>query len=387
MVSGLDGVDWPRQRIEGHGHFTATATDLAFDVVLRAGTAGTGAERTARLTVESVTAVSQPVFHLDEKSLTIEGATIDPYTLDGWKKAATDAFNSAPAGQAITGKLVDALTDDSLRDRLSAAVTDQLAKALDGVLGAVPPGALPTDDRGFPAKYGPLEVYLFDRLRACVNDTASGFYPPTVVLGATDPVLEPYRVGRIDLGSYRIGVAQAQLTFYDVTVNGISNVLIPVEDARLTEEGIAATLRLGRLPGDGKVPLPPLTVTGTGVIAFPDTADGARDDDDTITGAITVTVEGPSATAGVSFTGRDADELTIGLDSLTLTIAPPDLKVTIRLEESSPWEKAINQVLNKDEVKRRIVEGTQQTADAHRADIAKELTTNARTVVRAKLGG
>ncbi|MGW7008042.1 hypothetical protein ACWGCW_35935 [Streptomyces sp. NPDC054933] len=394
VVQGLTGVDWPRQRIEGHGQFTLTATDLVFDVVLRAEAAGTGADRTAQLTVESITVTSQPTFHLDEDSLTIDGSTIDKDTLSIWKQAAADAFNSAEAGQALTAKLVATLADPSFRDQFSATVTAQLAKALDGVLGAVPSGTLPSDDGGFPAKYGPLEVYLFDRLRASVNDTGSGFYPPTVVLGAADPVLEPYGLGDIDLGSYKIGVATADLSFKDAAIKGISNLLVPVKDATLTDGGIGATLRFGQLSGAGKVPPPPLTITGTGVVSFPDAAAAAAaperaavGDDDTIEGDITITIDQPSATAGLSFTGRDADELAIGLTTLSLAVATKDLQVAIHLKEPSPMEKIIQQVLNKDEVKQKIIDGVRSTVDTHRADIAKELTDNARAVIHTKLEG
>ncbi|QLE75824.1 hypothetical protein FGW37_01560 [Streptomyces rectiverticillatus] len=392
MVKGLEGVEWPRQEIEGHGPFTVTVQDLAFDVVLRAEATGTGAGRAPQLTVESITVASQPAFRLDD--LAIEGSTVDPDTLDIWKQAAVDAFNSPDAGQALTAKLAGTLTDRSFRDQFSSTVTAQLAKALDGVLGAVPAGGLPSDDSGFPAKYGPLEVYLFDRLRASVNDTGSGFYPPAVVLGATSPTLEPYDVGDIDLGSYKIGVATASLGFKGGTIKGISNVLIPVKDAALTDGGIGAALRFGRLPGAAKVPPPPLTITGTGVVSFPDAAAAAAAaehaavrDDSTIEGDITVTIDQPSATAALSFTGRDADELTIGLDALTLAIATKDLQVTIHLKEPSPLAKIIQQVLNKDEVKQKIIAGVQGAADTHRADIAKELTDNARAVIHAKLKG
>ncbi|GAB2712569.1 hypothetical protein [Kitasatospora kifunensis] len=387
VVKGLEGVEWPRQEIEGHGQFTVTAQDLAFDVVLRAEPTGTGVNRTPQLTVESITVASQPTFHLDEKSLTIEGSTIDQATLEVWKQAAADAFNSDDAGKALAAKLVDTLAAPSFRDQFSATLTGQLAKALDGVLGAVPQGNLPSDDSGFPAKYGPLEIYLFDRLRACVNDTGSGFYPPTVVLGASDPVLEPYDVGDIDLGSHKIGVVTADLSFKGGTIKGISNLLIPVKDAALTDGGIGATLRFGRLPGAAQVPAPPLTITGTGVISFPDSSGSAVDDDDTIKGDLTVTIDQPTATAALSFTGRDADELTIGLDALALDLVTKDLQVAIHLQEPSPLEKIIQKVLNSDEVKQRIITGVQGTADSHRGDIAKELTANARTVIRAKLGG
>lgn len=380
VVEGLTGVEWPRQEIEGHGQFTMTATDLVLDVALRVEAAGSGSGRAAQLTIDSIAVVGQPAFALDEKSLTIEGSTIDENTLDGWKDAAADAFNSPEAAQALTAKLVGTLTDPAFRTQFSGTLTGQLDKAIDGVLGAVQ-GSLPSADSGFPAKYGPLDVYLFDRLRASVTDTASGFYPPTVVLGASSPTLEPYSLGDIDLGSHNIGVATVDFAFNGGSVKGVSNVQIPVADAGLIDTGIGATLRFGQLPGGGGVPAPPLTLTGTGLISFP------GDPDSDLDGDITVTIAHPSAPAKLSFSGRDADELTIALDDLTLSVTPSDLAVTLKLSDPSPFEAAIQKVLNKDEVKQKIIDGVQSTVAAHRTDVAKELTTNARTVIRTKLDG
>ncbi|MFF8912847.1 hypothetical protein ACF08M_05840 [Streptomyces sp. NPDC015032] len=377
-INGLQGVEWPRQRIEGHGHFALTVKDLAFDVVLRAEVAGTGADRALQLAVESITLASQPGFHLSEDSLTIEDSKLDPDLLDVWKQSAAGAFNHRDARKALTEKLVGTLAEAAFRDELSATATTQLAKALDGVLGAVPHGGLPHDDSRFPARYGPLEVYLFDRLRASVNDPDSGFYPPTVVLGATNPALEPYDIGHIDLGTHKLGVAPVTLTFKDIRIKGISNVLVPTGDTALTDEGLAATLRFGRLPGDTKTPPPPLTITATGVLSFPDSTD-------VIEGDITATANQPSATVDLSFTGHDADDLNVGLNSLNLTLATNDLHVTLHLKEPSFWDKAAQKILNQDETKQKIVEGVQTAADAHRADIAQQITENARAVIHAKL--
>ncbi|GAA3030181.1 hypothetical protein GCM10020000_03540 [Streptomyces olivoverticillatus] len=396
MVNGLEGVEWPRQEIEGHGQFTMTAQDLAFDVVLRAEATGTGADRIPQLTVESITVASQPTFHLDEKSLTIEGSTIDQATLDIWKRAAADAFNSADARQGAHRETRRHPRRPLLPrpvlvhgHRPAGQGTGRGARRGADGQPAVGRQRLPGQVRSA----GGLPLRPAARLR---ERHGLRLLPPTVVLGATDPTLEPYGLGDLDLGSYKIGVATADLGFKRGSIKGISNVLIPVKDAALTDGGIGATLRFGQLPGDAKVPAPPLTITGRWSVSFPDAAAAAaaapehattNDDDDTIEGDITIKIDQPSATAGLSFSGRDADELTIGLDALTLAIATKDLQITVDFDQPTIWKAAIEKVLNKDEVKQKIIDGVQSTADTHRADIAKELTDNARTVIHTKLEG
>ncbi|SHL84210.1 hypothetical protein [Streptomyces yunnanensis] len=369
VLKGLDkyGVHWPSQQIEGRGKFRFTVRDLAFDVRLSIDVAGSGAGRTAKVTVESVAIATKPTFTLDEKALTIEGDTVTEKTKDVWKKSAKNAFNSDESAKALTAKLAAALNADDFRTEFSGSVTDQLSKALDGVLGT---GPLPADSGQPPTGDGPLDVYLFDRVRAALNDKGSGFYPPTVVRGSTDPKLDPLKIDNIELGVHKVIVVDVDFHLEDVVVGGIPNVLIPAEDAALVAGGIDATLRFGRISGE-----PQITVHATGVGKIVKSGDHFH-------GPVVVTVNQPSVALGLSFSGRDADELTIGLRSLDLQVTEDKLSIEVHIGK---WD--LSSLFNSSDIKNRVIKGIQDGANDRKNDIAKALTDNARKVIAAKLKG
>ncbi|MEV4506812.1 hypothetical protein [Streptomyces klenkii] len=370
VLKGLDayGVDWPSQKIEGTGQFLFTVTGLAFDVELSIEASGSGADRTAKVTVQSVAIAGTPVFTLDKDHLTIEGDTVTDLTKEVWMNSAVAAFNSPDAATALTAKLAAALNADDFRTQFSGSVTQQLGKALDGVFGT---GRLPADSGTPPAGDGPLEVYLFDRVRASLNDTGSGFYPPTVVESSSDPRLDPLSIDTIDLGDHQVMGVSVNFTLNDVTVNGISDVLIPVEDAALVAEGVDATLRFGRISQT------PITVKASVVATFKS--------GDRLNGTMSTTARQPSAALGLSFSGPDADALTIGLRSLTVSIDPDRLDINVHVDGLP--DQAVHDILNTSQIKAGFIQGVQAGAAQRKDDIAKALTDNARKVIAQKLTG
>ncbi|MEV4921444.1 hypothetical protein [Streptomyces roseoverticillatus] len=371
VLKGLDayGVDWPSQQIEGRGQFRVAVTDLAFDVRLSIEVTGTGAGRTAKATVESIATVGAPVFTLDQGHLTIEGDTISDLNKQIWIQSAVTAFNSPDAAKALTAKLAAALDADDFRTRFSASVTEQLDKALDNVFGT---GTLPAASGRPPTGDGPLEVYLFDRVRASLNDTGSGFYPPTVVKSSSDPKLDPLSIDTIDLGDQQVLGVPVNFKLNDVTVSGISDVLIPVEDAALVSEGVDATLRFGRISQTL------LTVKATVVATFVKSGDQLH-------GTMNTTAQQPSVALGLSFSGPDADDLTIGLRSLTVGVDPAHLDINVHVDQLP--DKVLHDILNTAEIKAGFIQGVQDGAVQRKDDIAKALTDNARKVIAEKLSG
>ncbi|PSJ30119.1 hypothetical protein B7P34_03745 [Streptosporangium nondiastaticum] len=371
VLKGLDayGVDWPSQAIEGRGEFLFTVTGLVFDVRLSIEATGTGAGRTAKVTVESVATVGTPVFTLDKDHLTIEGDTVSELNKQLWIQSAVAAFNSPDAATALTAKLSDALNADDFRTQFSGSVTDQLDKALDNVFGT---GALPADSGPPPTGDGPLEVYLFDRVRASLNDTGSGFYPPTVVESSSDPNLDPLSIDTIDLGDHQVMGVPVNFTLNDVSISGIADVLVPAEDASLVAEGVDATLRFGRIAQA------PITVKASVVATF--TKSG-----DKLNGTMTTTAEQPSVALGLSFSGPDADDLTIGLRSLTVDADPARLDINVHVDGLP--DDALHQILNTSEIKAGFIQGVQDGAAQRKDAIAKALTDNARKVIAGKLAG
>ncbi|WP_274918672.1 hypothetical protein [Streptomyces sp. WZ-12] len=370
-LKGLDayGVEWPSQAIDGRGKFLFAVRNLAFDVQVSIEASGTGAGRTAQATVEHVTVATRPEFTLDPDHLTIEGDTVTEDTKKVWMTSAVMAFNSPDAAKALTDRLGDALNAEDFRTQFSGAVTDQLAKALDGALGA---GPLPADGIQPPPGDGPLGVYLFDRVRASLNDTGSGFYPPTVVRSSTDPVLDPLSIDSIDLGEQQLLGQPVHFTLNDVTIGGIADVLIPTEDASLVAEGVDATPRFGRVSGT------PITIAAAVVVTFVKSGDE-------IDGTMNTTVQQPSVALGLSFDGPDADHLTIGLHSLAVDVDPNNLDIKVHVDGLP--DDALHTILNASQVKDAFIKGVQDGADQRRDDIAKALTDNARKVIAEKLTG
>ncbi|WP_424887325.1 hypothetical protein [Streptomyces sp. XH2] len=371
VLKGLDayGVDWPSQGIEGRGQFLFTVTGLVFDVQLSIEATGTGAGRTAKVTVESVATVGTPSFTLDKDHLTIEGDTVSDLNKQIWIQSAVAAFNTPDAAKALTAKLADALNADDFRTQFSGSVTEQLDKALDSVFGT---GTLPADSGQPPAGDGPLEVYLFDRVRASLNDTGSGFYPPTVVTSSSDPKLDPLAIDTIDLGDQQVMGVPVNFKLNDVTVGGISDVLVPAGDAALVAEGVDATLRFGRISGT------PITVKAAVVATFVKSGDH-------LDGTMSTTAQQPSVALGLSFSGPDADSLTIGLRSLAVDVDPARLDISVHVEGLP--DDALHKILNTAEIKAGFIKGIQDGAAQRKDDIAKALTDNARKVIAEKLSG
>ncbi|MEO3973540.1 hypothetical protein [Streptomyces sp. CAU 1734] len=363
------GVDWPSQTIEGHGEFLFTIEDMAFDVRLTIEPAGSGSARTPRAVVESVAIVSTPVYTLDPDRLTIDGDTVTDANRKAWKGAAVLAFNSPDAATTLTTRLAGTVDAEDFRTQFSGSVTDELATALDGVLGT---GALPSSGGRPPAGDGPLEVYLFDRVRASLNDSGSGFWPPSVVRSADDPPLEPLAIDTIDLGDHQILGTQVNFTLDDVTVDGISDVLIPDDDAALAAGGADATLRFGRISRT------PITVAASVTATFVSSGDR-------LDGTMTTTAQQPSVALGLSFSGPDADSLTIGIGSLTVDIDPDGLDIGVHVEGLP--DAAVHTILNTADIKDGFIKGVRDGVGARRDDIAGALTENARKVIAAKLAG
>ncbi|WP_051777265.1 hypothetical protein [Streptomyces violaceorubidus] len=394
VVRGLEGVSWPKQVVEGRGTLELTARDLAFDVQVALHVSGKGSGRTLAARVDSISLAAgvTPTFCLARENLTIEDEGTDSESIERWKHAALEAVNSADAGRELRAAMEAALSDPGQRDEFSTMVTQQLAASLDGVLGSVPTGALPVE--GSDTGTGPVEQYLFDRVRHAVNSPASSFYPPAVIHSLDDPGLVPYRIPTLDLGPQSVeDIELSAVRLHDVTVDGLPNLLIPPEDARLTAEGIDLTLRLGRITGrpeipgtrgsDGsplRVPEPPLVLTGRFEAVFPPSSE---DEDDVLRGQFKASLARPSVAAGLVFSGPDADALEISLRSLDLRLAPEEL--TVEVTTGDLFREVMRSLFDSAQVKTVLVQGIRTRTAARKDEIAAGLSTAARDIIAAHL--
>ncbi|MFE2438390.1 hypothetical protein [Streptomyces sp. NPDC059409] len=394
VVRGLEGVSWPKQVVEGRGTLELTARDLAFDVQVALHVSGKGSGRTLAARVDSISLAAgvTPTFSLAKEDLTIEDEWTDPGLIEHWKQAALEAVNSPDAGKELRAAMEAALSDPGQRDEFSMVVTQQLAAALDGVLGPVSTGALPVE--GSDTGTGPVEQYLFDRVRHAVNSPASSFYPPAVIHSLDDPGLVPYLIPLLDLGPQSVeDIELSSVRLHDVTVHGLPNLLIPPQDARLTADGIDLTLRLGRITGrpeipgtrgsDGaplRVPEPPLALTGRFEAVFPPSGE---DEDDVLSGTFTASLRRPSLAAGLVFGGADADALEISLCSLDLELTPEEL--TVDVTTGDLFREVIRSLFDSAQVKTVLLRGIRERTAARKDEIAAGLSTAARGIIAAHL--
>ncbi|MFJ9669921.1 hypothetical protein ACIRP5_03905 [Streptomyces sp. NPDC101221] len=394
VVRGLEGVSWPKQVVEGRGTVALTAHDLTFDVRTTLHVSGSGSGRVLAARVDSVDVAADSAlsFSVAEEDLTIEDEWASSRMVNGWKRAAIDAIESDQAAKELKAAMETALSAPAQRDEFSRAVTGQLAAVLDGVLGPVPAGALPVGGSGTGP--GPVEQYLFDRVRHAVNSPASSFYPPAVIHSLDDPGLVPYRIPLLDLGPQSIeDIELSAVRLHDVTVHGLPNLLIPPEDARLTDDGIDLTLRLGRIAGrpeipgtrgpDGsphRVPEPPLVLTGRFEAVFPPSGE---DEDDVLRGDVTASLTRPSVPAGLVFSGPDADALEISLRSLDLELAPEEL--TVEVTTGDLFREVIRSLFDSTEVKTVLLRGIRARTAARKDEIAAGLSAAARDIIAAQL--
>ncbi|WP_079134099.1 hypothetical protein [Streptomyces sp. EN23] len=394
VVRGLEGVSWPTQVVEGKGRLTLTVQDLAFDVGVGLHISGSGLRRTLAARVDSigVAADSRPTFSLAEEDLTIEDEWTNRILLEGWKESALNAIRHPDAGAAFRAAMEAALSDPGQCKEFSTTITQQLTAVLDGVLVPVPDGALPTGESG--AGPGPVEQYLFDRVRYAVNSPSSDFYPPAVVHSIQDPGLAPLRIASLDLGEQSIDdIELSSVRLHDITLEGIPNVLIPPQDAQLTAQGIDVGLRFGRITGrpdipgtrgaddsPHQVPEPPLVLTGRFEALFPP---DDEDEDDVIRGDITATVMRPSLLMGLVFDGPDADALQISVPSLDLELSPEEL--TVDVATGDVFREVIRTLFNSPGVKAKILQEIRARATAQKDEIAAGLTAATRDIIAANL--
>ncbi|MFJ1791634.1 hypothetical protein [Kitasatospora griseola] len=347
-------VLWPIDQVSGTGTFSLIVSGLVVHITLRIQVTGAGTGRRIRLSVEAVRAEGDggqecPIFTLVPDKLTVDDPT-DPNCVKSealkkvWICNAVMVFDCQQARTALTQQLDATLNLEDSLAQFGAAVTELLDHVLDAALGTVQQGELAG---GVPPGNNPVDQYLFDRLRTSVGKAKSPFYPPSVLLSAKRPTIEPYwieemEVGDIDLGDW--GTAE-DVRFVKATVTGTSNAVVPPEKAVLDRGTVRATVALSALRGRPPVPDPPLKLTGT----FCFTYQGSQSPD----GGLTVTVDASSLTAALSFSGADVDSLGITFGALTAGFENKDLDITVDLK-GGEFEGIVNEALKGDSIKNDV---------------------------------
>lgn len=378
----------PDNDIRGTGTFKITMTGVYVDATVVVAVNGTGPARTLQLTISEMT--------LRGAEGKLPDLTVDELTLDTsmtwiadniWLPKAKDALASEDGRKGLLLNISAALNQPSNRQTLEQTLSKHFSGVLDDTLGPIPPNTLPSSG---PAVSNPADQYLFDRVRASLNTSASDYYLPKVVSRNTDPNLEPYRIDVISLGDQSAeGLDFRNLQLKQVVIQGLSNIAAPADRLALQENSMDGTLLLSTLSPPPQVPVvrggstvnvqvpaSPLLITGQ----FSLQVDG---DDEPLGGSFTIRVVRSTVSASMMATGGELAELNIQFSKLQLDAALGDIRIELQID--SAFGDIINEVFNQDDIKRRALEGINARAAQNLGAIGRTATDGAKKIIAGKL--
>jgi hypothetical protein len=373
--------DWvPRAAIRGLGDLTVTLTDVFIDAALTMTVVGSGPGRTLQVAVDTITVRGPEPGQLP--NLVVDNLTVETqweWMANAiWLPQAKRAIESPDGTRGLIDNLDASLNESDNRTKLGAQLTAQINTSTERILGTIGSGGLPSD-AGQQAS-NPVDQYFFDRLRVAVNAPDSGYYLPKVVSCSNDPPLEPYDAGTITLGDQAVeGIPFQNCRCMDVTITGFSNVLGPANQLILTPAQIDATLNLSTIgsPTIAHVPKPPLTITG--IFSFE--AEGMP----AMTGGLTITVIPSRVRAMVQTAGQDLDQLVLTFEKLELQAEFNALTISVDID--SMFKSLIDQVVNRDDIKSKILGSINARLSQHLGGISQSATRGVRTSITSALDG
>lgn len=380
----------PHTAVSGGGHFKVTLTDFWVDAQASIALHGSGPARTLQVTVNRLEAhgsgdAASPQVQVDQLGIDTE--------LQGfkgaWLTAADDALTSAQGRAALTANLNATLNQPGFLQSLSDTLTHEFARLLDGNLGSVPAGGLPA----YPAAPGenPVDGYIFDRLRAALNDPVSDYYLPQLVCGNADPPLDPLVVGTVDLGPQ--GTADIQfsdVTLEQVALAGLANIQAPPDQMTTAPPGLRATLVAGGLnppptvtvvrggaPTRVTVAAPPLRLSGQFTCLL-------GQGEQPLAGAFTCQVRSAQVAVALAASGAQLEDLVVRFTEVILRVALTDLQIDVVID--SVFKDIVNGIFNTDRFKQQALDAVNAQLAAHLDVLGRAATDAAKRQIATRLG-
>jgi len=375
-----------RDEITGVGDISLVFDELYAEATVDIGVSGQGADRKLAVRIDSLslrgaTAGSLP--NVSVPRLTIE-TTYGKIIENIWINAAKDVLTSDAGRQALITNLNATLNHQGSLAQIADALTANLQRTFDSVLGPAPAGLLPS---GKPLS-NPVDSYLVDRIRLALNLPESSFYAPRVVATAHDPQLEPFKIDKVELGPQTIdGLPLAGLNLLDVNIVGFSNAVVPQDRLTVVGDIVTGYVEVGTITtptfvsgGSGEklhIPPPPLTLSLNFELVLP------AGDGDPLTGSATATVATAEVTAIAELSGADAANLIVDFSDIALNISSANMKIDAKIDSS--WTDIVNQILNLDSNKKLFVDAINSKARASLGQVSQSATTDARKIIANRL--
>jgi hypothetical protein len=385
---------WQKIAINGSGTILASFAQAYVDADLQITVRGAGRTRKlqvvlTRLKVRGATADTWPEFILDpENGLTIESRMWIAQSM--WLVWAKTAIEAAEGQQGIFQQLNTSLNQPRYLESLSQLFTAQLDRMTDSVLGPIPDGSLP--DESGASSGNPVDRYLFDRIRIALNNPGCEWFLPEVIRNFPHPSLEPLTIEEIALPDQKITLMGAemrftQIKFTGITLTGVSNLSAPPAQLTFNGADIEVLLNLSvlnpppsvRTPsGMQPVPPPPLVAAGN----FTMLPEGETDP---LTGAFGLQIQSSNVRMTFRLSGTEVADLKIKVTRLQWETDPEKMALTLRID--SVFRKSIEQMVNRPELKRRIVAELNAALLPKLDEIGNTATSAAQKTITARLDG
>lgn len=340
--------------VKGTGTFKSTITGCVLNSDVSISTDGSGPKRNLALTINRLNLVDATDQTVKVKTV-VSSINAEPGYEEIWKKASEEALNDDSASAAMIMNANNVLNQPENLGSLEQTMNSQLNNSMDTLFGSVSSNGLP-DDTGQKFE-NPADLYLFDRIRLALNNRNCNFYIPRQLIATTSPCLEPYAIGKIELGKQTIkGLTWNPNVLSEISIKGLSNNMAPanlmvMKDGVLDMETNQGALKNtdDRRSVDGKeIPAPPLTVSGRFSLHPPCM--------DAITGSFTVRVKTSHLKIRTGAGGASVDDMIIDVRCLALGFDLADMTIDFTFDKSSSLAGFAKELANRDEVKQIILD-------------------------------
>lgn len=383
--------------IEGIGDFTAQVTNCCIDVNIQINIVGQGDNRSLNLSILSMivrgeTLGSSP--DISYSNLTLTNTSLPSSSQDAILNMARTALESDQGIKAMIQAINETLAQPSTTENLGTFLTQNTNDLIDNVFAPLPVSGLPADGTTQEAATS-LDLYLFDRMRAGMNNPESKWYLPFQMASSENPILEPYTTNDLSIPDQTIdGLEYSNIKLTNVTIAGASNLIEVEAQTVLNTPNITLVLLLGTLPQgpletfqrDNKSitmnvpPAPP-------VILFSDftfTQQGFSPL--TITGKAVVCITGIVLNSTVIPSGADLSTMTLSIEKLDIDFSEANMSAQIIITPpNATFSQIAEHLLTSDTAKSQLSDAINQQFQSQLQQLSNNFSNTLRNMIAQQL--
>ena len=266
------GKDWPRGSIEMTGNLSVSLVDTSdYPIKLKStiiySVVTDNANRTLQGDVASVD-ISTDFVTKSQFTISDFNSNYQDYN-DNLMESVQEQFNSYFVIDALLKNVIAMLNANDLRSSLSEQLTTYTLQEFDNVLGPVT-GILPITEQ---QEKNAVDQYIFDRIRYSVCNEESAYNINKVLKGCKDPILDPWELGSLELGSLEQfkSFNIEEFTLKNIVMKGLSDMVVENNDIgfiaandETEEDYVTMTAKLSiTIHGDVNYLIENETVTGS----------------------------------------------------------------------------------------------------------------------------